>query len=907
MPELSFRELDKKWQAAWEAKKAFEPEPKEKKVFVTVPYPYVNGAPHIGHAYSTLRADVYARFKRAQGFNVLFPMAFHATGEPILGAVERLNLGDPVQLNTFKNSGATEAEIERMKKDPQFVAEFWAKRFEDDYKLAGMSIDWSRKFFTAITPTYNSFIEWQYKTLRKQGYVVQGTHPVIWCPHDQSPTGDHDRLEGEGESPMEYTLIKFKLKDALSSEYRAPIYLVCATLRPETLYGVTNLWASPDTEYALAMAGNELWVVSTQAVTKLADQLHDIRQIGHVPAEQLLGKRVEDPLGGADLPILPAHFVDTEIATGIVMSVPAHAPYDYAGVQELLKNPAELERFHVQSTELEPVPIIETPGLHEVPAKELVNQMKIGSANQRKELDEATQIIYKKEFHLGKLKAACGEFAGKMVSAAKDELIASFKKRAIASSMWEPTATVVCRCTTKCHIKILENQWFLKYSDPDWKAKVRKLLSSMSVMPDEARTYFDQTIDALHEKACARKSGLGTPLPWDPSWIVETLSDSTIYMAFYTISKAIRKHDIRREQMTEVVFDHIFLGKGDSKKICKATGIAPAALKEMRKEFESWYPVDLRITAKEHIPNHLTFFLFHHTALFPQKLWPRALGINGMIIVEGQKMSKSKGNVLSLKDTVEKFGADLTRINAVASSEGLEDPDWRHENLQAYRGRYQFLHDLSHGLKDAKGKSSSVDKWLIGEVNKSIRDATYEFDRLKFRSGVQSALFNTYNALKWYIKRTGGVEKANKKVLKWALEEIARMLAPLTPHACEELWSILGHKKFIHTEGWPKSSEKEIYPKLEAQETMIRKAMEDIQSVKKLAKIPNPRKVTLFIAKDEHFKNAKEKKDQLSILGEAKDFIGRELHTLIEVADGNKSDNPKADKARSDRLGILIE
>lgn len=909
MTELDFRELDRKWQAAWEARKAFEPEargPKGKKMLITVPYPYVNGAPHIGHAYSTLRADAYARFKRAQGFNVLFPMAFHATGEPILGAVERLNLGDPVQLETFRKSGATDAEIERMKRDPQFVAEFWGRRFEEDFRLGGMSIDWSRKFFTAITPAYNSFIEWQYRALRKLGYVVQGTHPVIWCPHDQSPTGDHDRLEGEGESPMEYTLIKFKLKDALSSEYKAPVYLVAATLRPETLFGVTNLWVNPDAEYALALAGNELWIVSAQAVPKLADQIIDIRQIGHVPAEQLLGKRAEDPLGGSDLPILPAHFVETEVASGVVMSVPAHSPYDYAAIQDLLKTPEQLERFGVASTDLEPVVVIETPGLHESPAPSLAREMKIESQKQRRELDEATQIIYKKEFHLGRLKAACGEYAGKMVSAVKDEIVADFRKRGIASSMWEPTGTVVCRCTTRCHVKILENQWFLKYSDPEWKSKARKLLAGMTVVPDEVRTYFEQTIDALREKACARKSGLGTPLPWDPGWIVETLSDSTIYMAYYTLSKAIKKYGIGREQMTDAAFDFVFYGKGNAAKISKATGIPPAALKEMRKEFEYWYPVDLRVTAKEHVPNHLTFYLFHHIALFDQKYWPRALAINGMIVVEGQKMSKSRGNVLNFRDIVEKFGADLVRINAIASAEGLEDPDWRYENLQAYRGRYQFLYDIARNIEKAKGKRRPIDDWLAGEMSKSVRDAAYEYERLKFRSVANSALFNPCNALKWYLKRTGGIESANKKTLKDSLETVVRLLAPITPHICEEIWEILGHKKFVHLGGWPKYRKKASL-KLEAQENLLRKTLEDISHVKRLARIPNPKKVTILVAKDEHFRSAREKKEQLAMFEEAKDFLGKELRCIVDIVDSDIQDSPKAGKARADRPGILIE
>jgi leucyl-tRNA synthetase len=211
-------------------------------MFVTVAYPYPSGAMHIGHGRTYTVPDVYARFKRMQGFNVLFAQGFHATGEPILGTIERLKNKDETQIETFKLYGASDADINNfIKKGPEFTARFWMKKWIEILKSAGYSIDWRRTFVTAITPTYNRFVEWQYNTLRKKDYVIQGTHPVIWCPKDQSPTGDHDRLEGEGESPIEYIIVKFKLD---SGEI-----IPCATLRPETVYGVTNIWVNPEGKY----------------------------------------------------------------------------------------------------------------------------------------------------------------------------------------------------------------------------------------------------------------------------------------------------------------------------------------------------------------------------------------------------------------------------------------------------------------------------------------------------------------------------------------------------------------------------------------------------------------------------------------------------------------------------------
>ena len=110
---MDFHVIEKKWQKKWAATKIFEAnvDRKKKKFFVTIPYPYMNGAPHVGHSFTFSRGDVYARFKRMQGYNVLFPQGFHATGEPILGTIERLKQNDQTQIGTFKSFGATDKDF----------------------------------------------------------------------------------------------------------------------------------------------------------------------------------------------------------------------------------------------------------------------------------------------------------------------------------------------------------------------------------------------------------------------------------------------------------------------------------------------------------------------------------------------------------------------------------------------------------------------------------------------------------------------------------------------------------------------------------------------------------------------------------------------------------------------------
>ena len=111
----------------------------------------------------------------------------------------------------------------------------------------------------------------------------------------------------------------------------------------------------------------------------------------------------------------------------------------------------------------------------------------------------------------------------------------------------------------------------------------------------------------------------------------------------------------------------------------------------MRSEFLYWYPFDLRNSAKELVPNHLTFCIFHHAALFPPEHWPKAMGVNGMLMVEGKQMHKSKGNFITMKGAVEKYGADATRCALLLGAEGMDDPDWRAENVSDLKGKFEAL------------------------------------------------------------------------------------------------------------------------------------------------------------------------------------------------------------------------
>ncbi|MBI4895687.1 MAG: leucine--tRNA ligase [Candidatus Aenigmarchaeota archaeon] len=903
---MDFKENEKKWQARWDEARIFETDPdKRKKFFTSLIIPYVNGNAHIGHSFTFTRSDVYARFKRMNGYNSLLTQGFHATGEPILGVVERLRQSDQSQIATLKLYGATDEDIENFKKDPKYVANYWMKKIVGSMKEMGYSIDWRRRFVTAIDPCFNSFIEWQYNKLKEKGYVVQGTHPVVWCSHDQSPTGDHDRLKGEGEGTIEYTIIKFSFEDEDGHKFIFP----CATLRPETIYGVTNIWLKPETEYILAIVNNETWVISKDALDKLNDQLFEVSELGFVQSEEFFGKRAKNPSTEEEVPILPGNFVEMGTGTGVVMSVPGHAPFDWVGIKTLLKNKELSEKYKIDSNIVKPISVISLEGYGEFPAVEMVESMK---ADSKEKLEKITAELYKKEFHQGVLNNNCKTYAGQKVSEVKDHLIERFRNIGRATSIWETTGLVVCRCNNKCHVKILENQWFLNYSNDRWKNDVKRHLEIMRLYPEDIRGQFLNTIDWLKDKACARKSGLGTKLPWDKDWIVETLSDSTIYMAYYTISKTINDNNIIADKLNDEVFDFIFLSKGDLKQISKNCGLDESLLKEMKENFEYFYPMDFRNSGKDLVQHHLIFFIYHHVAIFPEKYWPRSIAVNGYVNVAGEKMSKSKGNIIPLSELIEKHGADLVRLNISTSAEGMDDADWRDENTNPLKSRLMYLNDLVDKIERMESNKTNVDNWLELQMHKIIKETTTAYEETKFRSAINASLFNAVNDMKWYMRRS---ITPNKTLVKEFLENIIKLIAPITPHYSEEVWNKLGHKTFVSIDKWPQYKDAIILKgdHLDKDELFVKKTLEDIEHVKKLAKRQKPSKIILFVAKSDKFADKKDKHHQIRLFEEAHLFLKKEYGCDIEVLDSDiitSHNEPlyqnKATTSKPEKLGVIV-
>ncbi|NHV45248.1 MAG: leucine--tRNA ligase [Candidatus Verstraetearchaeota archaeon] len=831
---MNWKEIEEKWQKRWFESKIFEsnPDPSRPKFFITVAYPYPNMPQHIGHARTYSLADAYARYKRMRGYNVLFPMGFHYTGTPILAQSKRIQANDKELIEQFKSLGVDEETIKT------FVLPLnIAKYFHRDLKLGmqemGYSIDWRREF-TTIDPPYNKFIEWQFYKLKEKGYITRGSHPVGWCPSCKNPVGQHD-TKGDLEPEIgEFTAIKFIFNDA---------YLPTATLRPETIFGVTNIWINPKAEYLEVLLNNEKMIISEKAFEKLKYQFTKLEFIKRIKGSDLIGKYAINPVNGNKVPILPADFVDPDNATGIVMSVPAHAPYDMLAILDLKKDPKGISSEILSS--INPIPIIETPNMSTIPTMEIIE--KFGIKNQLdSKAEEATKELYMKEFHFGKMLSNTGKYSGMPVSKARDEVKKDLIESNKAFKLYEIiNGPIYCRCGSKIIVNILSDQWFINYGDPEWKKITKEHLSNMNIIPNELKKEFENVIDWLKEKACARRAGLGTLLPWDKEWIIESLSDSTIYMAYYTIARIINEEKIDPSLLIPQVFDYVFLGK----ELTSCVGIKKEILEAMRREFLYYYPLDSRHSGRDLVPNHLTFFIFNHVAIFPKELWPKQIVVNGSVLMEGKKMSKSLGNIIPLRKAIRDYGADVIRVSVLSTSELLQDADFSPSLAENIKSRLEEFYEFALKYADApqlnKEALDDIDKWILSRTQRIIEQVTISMEALRVREVIQNILYIFPQEINWYIKRKNN--NPNESVMKYIMEILIKLLAPFTPHLCEELWEKYGNNNFISIEKWPEIDKSLIDIKLEASEEYLRNVINDTSEIIKITEI-KPSKIYYCVA-----------------------------------------------------------
>ncbi|THH09676.1 hypothetical protein EW145_g1858 [Phellinidium pouzarii] len=778
----------------------------------TFPYPYMNGSLHLGHAFTISKIEFGAGYERMLGKRALFPHAFHCTGMPIKASSDKIirememfgsdfeNYRDPegddvlaapqnapsssapekgkkgkvvakatghkFQFQIMESIGVPRAEIKKFA-DPLYWLTYFPPIAIEDQKALGTRIDWRRSFITTdANPYYDAFVRWQINKLYRLNKIKFGERYTVYSPKDGQPCMDHDRSEGEALGPQEYTGVKMEVinwpegvKELIEPNVNGrKIFLVAATLRPETMYGQTNCFVGTTIKYGVfAAKNNEAYVCTYRAARNMAFQgisetPGKVKQLAEIDGIKLVGTKIKAPFAlNPEVYVLPM-----ENGTGVVTSVPSDSPDDFATLSDLRKKP---EFFKVKPSwcAIDPVPVLSTPTYGELTAPALVKQFKINSQKDIKQLAEAKEIAYKEGFYSGTM--LVGEFKGMAVQEAKPRVRNAMIDAGLAFAYAEPEGFILSRSSDECVIALMD-QWYLDYGEPSWKAQAEKLLARMNTYSSETRNSFEATLAWLNQWACARTYGLGTKLPWDHTFMVESLSDSTIYMSYYTFAHLLQggTHDgskigplgVTPEQMTDEVFEYI---------LCDGPWPSDASLSRekadvMKREFNYFYPLDIRSSGKDLIPNHLTFAIYVHAAIFPEDKWPLSMRTNGHLMLNGKKISKSTGNSLTLREAVEKFGADATRTALADAGDAIEDANFDEKNANANILRLHTLIDWCEEMikEQPNMRTEKVYHDIVfeNEINELIAVTQSNYEATNYKDAMKNGFFEMQMARDWY-------------------------------------------------------------------------------------------------------------------------------------------------------------
>ncbi len=913
---------------------------------MTPAFPYVNGPQHIGHLRTYGTADVLARYKRMRGFNSIYPMGFHGTGTPVLAFAKRIKEKDQDLIQDYKIFHVSDEDLAKMS-DPEFIIQYFSREIERGMHLAGYGIDWRRKF-TTTEPFFSKFIEWQFGILNKKGYLVQGKHPVGWCTNENNAVGMHDTKHDVEPEIEKETAIKFKVdgEDA---------FIACATYRPETIFGVTNLFVNREAQYALCRIGNESIYFSKDAAESMKYQM-DIEIVSTLGGGELLKKVCINPITNEKLPILPGFFVKSKIGTGAVMSVPAHAPFDYAALVRLKENnypmpeiiPKKIIDVQIGRS-LTDVAAGEAKPVHiDIPALAYLEILNTNTSAIDDMLEFATKLQYREESHWGKMtvKGYEGMSEPEAREKIKETLIKDKKALEVYIIANQP---VHCRCGYEVIVKIVDDQWFLNYGNKEWKEETKYAMKNTKLFPEKLRKTFEAAADWIDLRAVARAQGLGTKFPLDKKYIIESLSDSTIYMAFYTIVPYIR--DVSVEKLKPQFFDYVMLGAGNINEVAESTLIDFEIIKKCRESFDYWYRNTSNHSGADLVFNHLTMYVYNHVAILPKSHWPSQIVTNGSVLSEGEKMSKSLGNIVPLVDGIAMHGADPLRFTVVAGADLYSDSEFSTTAVNGVKSRLDYIWGMvenidSYGSDELKG----IDYWLYSKLNRKIGNVTKSMDSMELRDASTETLYNSVIELKRYFDRGG----SNGLVIRDYASAILLMMQPIAPHVTEELWHRLGNDTFIANEHWPTQNTKMVNDKIEmiednseaiiadcknAIELMSKKSPSKPKHLKlivasewkrkvgnmlastknvsstietaKKEKLAEPEKIAGYIAKLAKRMNELRsvdvtEDDEFNSLSESKDYMSKALGIEISIEKEQDSKSPRAERASPLKPSIEI-
>jgi leucyl-tRNA synthetase len=767
--------IQQKWQSRWAAADPFRaggPDDKRPRKYVLGMFPYPSGDLHMGHAESYAYVDIVARFWRHRGYNVLNPIGWDSFGLPAENAAIQRG-ADPREW--------TYANIEQHKKS---------------FREYGSSYDWSRILHTS-DPEYYHWNQWLFQRLYERGLAYRKESPVNWCPHDQTVLANEQVVDGHCERCGTLVIKKkltqwyFKiteyadrLLDDLNQlegfwpqkvirmqrnwigrsvgadidfeiEGRADKVTVFST-RPDTLHGATFMVVAPDSDLAAELAAGS----SSEVRMRFQDYLESVQRETEIERQNtdrpktgvFLDRFAINPINGDRLPIWAADYVLADYGHGAVMAVPAHdqRDLDFARAFDL------------------PVKVVvdtTAPITGAIPVIELDDDgvpIDPGPLESLADLDPATTGI-----------ALTGE--GRLINSGSLDGLS--KRNAIARITEQLAAAGTGRAAKSYRLRdwLISRQRFWGTPIPMIHTEDGRIVP----VPE------DQLPLRLPDAQSLDLTPKGTsPLGGATAWMQTT--DPV------TGEPALRDADTMDTFVDSSWYFLRFLAPHDS------TEAFPS------READRWAPVDSYIGGVEHAILHLLYARFITKVLFDMGLIdftePFSSLVNqGMVLLDGSKMSKSKGNLVEFASSMMDPGADAVRV-AIAFAGPVED-DINWEDVST-TGAQKFLARAWRVASDVTSEPDVV--WAEGDASlrrvthRLLADAPGLVEQTKFNV-VVARLMELVNATRKAID--SGAGPADPAVRE-AAEATAMVLDLFAPHTAEEMWEILGYEGFVGLVPW---------------------------------------------------------------------------------------------------------
>jgi leucyl-tRNA synthetase len=753
--------IEKKWQAKWEKDKLYRSviDHSKPKHYALTMLPYPSGDLHIGHWYAMTPADARARFKRMQGYNVLFPMGFDAFGLPAENAAIRDGIHPMVR--TFQN-------IERMRRQMRSM---------------GAMFDWQREAVSA-EPEYYKWTEWFFIQLYKLGLAYRKMSAVDWCPHCNTTLareqvwGDDRHCERCGTPVIKKNLEQWffkttKYADELlrfdeidwpqtvktlqtnwigRSEGASVIFKTEAgdpieifTTRPDTLWGATFMVFAPEHALVNKIASPEQ-KAAVEAYKLQSARQSDIEReaVDKEKTGVFTGGYAINPVNQARIPIWIADYVLMSYGTGAIMAVPAHDDRDFAFAKKY---------------DLPIVPVIQPVGADGNPPD--------GAAMQVAFIGDGVMVN-------------SGPFNGTKVNTEKGR-----KNPGISKVIdW-----LAGQGIGKEAVNYRYRDWLIS-RQRYWGAPIPMIhceKHGWNPVPEE------QLPVLLPEDVEWKPTG-ESPLKLHPTW-----KNTTCPVCG---GPATRETDTMDTFMCSSWYHLRYLSPHYNK-----GPFDPA-------EYDYWMPVDTYTGGIEHATMHLLYTRFFHKAMRDAGITKgnepmMQLRNQGMVLGEDhEKMSKSRGNVEAPDVLVEKYGTDTIRAYIMFFARWEMGAPWDSQGIEGSARWIRRVWTLFTDSDDSSRRtpepaSDETKKNLRRKVHQTLKKITRDFESFEFNT-VISSLMELMNEM-YKAREAGAVGSA-----EWneATEIYLKMLAPVAPHIAEELWTNHLRKPYsIHQQSWPKVDE----------------------------------------------------------------------------------------------------